>query len=250
MRSPDRARPGRVRPIIVWLLFAVPLALAAPPAAQASVILAEPDRTTGTGLGTVNTILTVNNSPTESGCVAWDGSADVVGATACPTGIAGGDEQTGESQTQTRTMEELGLTTSAALRIVLNANEESTDGITVDNLVLTIFAPDGTELFNSGAFVPVVIPSTFPGTGNSGFVFRLDDAQAAAAEPFFAADNRIGLSASLSQSSAGNETFFVADVEGLVGPFVTEIPTLDQLGLAFLALLLAGAGVWAMLRRG
>jgi hypothetical protein len=227
------------------LLFVVPLALAIP--AEASLVLDEAMQTSGTGLGTVNTILTVNNTPTESGCVAFDGTADVVGPAACPVGIAGGDEQTGESQTQTRTMEELGLTAAQQLRIVFNASEGG-DSIGVDNLVLTIFGSDGTELFNSGPFAPIVFPATFQGTGTAGFVFRLDDTQAAAAQPFFAAQNRIGLAASLSATSSGNETFFVADFEGLEAS-VTEIPTMSSLGLVFLALLLAGAGIWMVLRR-
>lgn len=244
MCSPDRVRRPR------WLLlFVLPLALAIP--AEASLVFDEPMETTGTGLGTVNTILTVNNSPMESGCVGFDGTADVVGAGACPVGIAGGDEQTGESQTQTRTMEELGLAGAQQLRIVLNASETGGDAIGLDNLVLTIFGSDGTELFTSGPFAPVVIPETFEGTGTAGFVFRLDETQAAAAQPFFAAQNRIGLAASLSATSSGNETFFVADVGGLVapGPAVTEIPTMSSLGLVFLALLLAGAGIWVVLRR-
>lgn len=243
MRSPVRVR--RLR----WsLLFAVPLALALPPVAEASLVLDSPSSTSGSGLGTVNTILTVNNTPTESGCVAFDGTADVVGAAACPPGIAGGDEQTGESQTQTRTMAELGLTDATQLRIVFNANE-SDDPTTLDNLVLTIFAPDGTELFTSGAFAPITFPTTFSGTGTAGFVFRLDEAQAAAADPFFDPANRVGLAASLSTTSAGNETFFVADFGGLLAPSVTEIPTASTLGLVFLALLLAGAGIWAVLRQ-
>lgn len=242
--------PDRVRRLPWLLLFVVPLALAIP--AEASLVLDEPSETTGTGLGTVNTILTVNNTPQESGCVAFDGAADVVGPAACPVGIAGGDEQTGESQTQTRTIDELGLVTAQQLRIVLNASETGGDAIAVDNLVLTIFGSDGAELFNSGPFAPVVIPETFEGTGTAGFVFRLDDAQAAAAQPFFAPQNRIGLAASLSATSSGNETFFVADLGGLVAPAppVTVIPTMSSLGLVFLALLLAGAGIWVVLRRG
>lgn len=241
--------PDRVRLLHGFLLFVLPLAAAFTPTAEASLVFDSPQVTSGTGLGTVNTILTVNNTPTESGCVSWDGSADVVGAAACPVGIAGGDEQTGESQTQTRTMAELGLSSSGQLRIVFNAAEDENGAITVENLVLTIYSPAGAELFNSGPFVPVFLPNTFTGIGNSGFVFRLDEAQAAAAAPFFAPQNRIGLAASLSGTDAGNETFFVADVEGLEAS-VTEIPTASTLGLVLLALLMAGAGVWVVVRRG
>ncbi|HXG72420.1 MAG TPA: hypothetical protein VNJ04_17590, partial [Gemmatimonadaceae bacterium] len=53
----------------------------------------------GAGLGTVNTVLTIQRNPSASGCVAFNGAADVVGPAACPPGIPGGDEKTGASQT-------------------------------------------------------------------------------------------------------------------------------------------------------
>src|SRR5690349_17112457 len=58
----------------------------------------------GAGLGTVPTILTFQASGTESGCVASMGGSDVIGSAACPvgSGITGGDEKKGASQTQTQ----------------------------------------------------------------------------------------------------------------------------------------------------
>lgn len=82
------------RPTLV--LLALLLAAFLPAATvDASLILTSPDETSGTGLGAVNTVLTVDatGSTDESGCVAYNGTMDVVGPAACPAGIPGGDER-------------------------------------------------------------------------------------------------------------------------------------------------------------
>lgn len=209
------------RPPLVLLVLL--LAALSPVTADASLIFSEPMETSGTGLGAVNTVLTVQNSPpetTESGCVAFDGGGDVVGPAACPAGIAGGDEQT---QTMTRSLAELGLTSAFDLRLVFNYHEpqsdEVEDDIDLDALVLTIYDADGGVCFTSGAFTPVTFGEPFTGTGQSGFVFRLDAQQAGAAQPCFAdPSRRIGLAAALSRASSGLETFFIADAADVAGP--------------------------------
>jgi uncharacterized repeat protein (TIGR01451 family) len=181
--------------------------------AHASLIPTIQNETSGTGLGAVNTVLTVQNEPTEAGCVAPDdtGATDTAAATACAffPGISGSDTT---STNEVRTLAEVGVTSAFNLRVVFNYNENNTDDITLENLVLGIFSPDGTVLFTSEPFTPVTFTEPFNGTGTSGFVFRLDTQQAAAAQQFFAnPNNLIGLAAELSQSSAGPETFYVGD---------------------------------------
>lgn len=227
------------------------LQLAASAPAGASLVGAFPLETSGSGLGSEETILTVSNTPVESGCVGRGAGVDVVGPAACPplSGIAGGDEQTGESQTQTRSLSELGLTNAANLRIVFNASEESGDSITLNELRLRIFSDAGAVLFDSGPFTDVTFPITFSGLGNAGFVFVLDAAQAAAAQPFFAdGTNRVGLAAALSNTSGGQETFFVADVASVPGPGMAIIPTLSWWGVALLSIGLAALGLFLVRR--
>jgi uncharacterized repeat protein (TIGR01451 family) len=172
----------------------------------------------GTGLGAVNTVLTVGAKPTESGCVGYSAGGDVVGAAACPGGFTGGDEKTGASQTQTRTISQLGLTTASDLRIVLNVNESTGNSISMPNLVLTIYDPAGALLFTSGPFTPPTFPMLHsPGT-TVGYVFEFDSTQAAQAQLVFAGTNRVGLAANLTNTTAGNETFFVADVTAIGTP--------------------------------
>lgn len=212
--------------------------------AQASLVLVGPEDFAGTGLGAVNTILTISspaNASFESGGVAFGD-------------VTTGDVKTGNSQTQTRTLGELGITSAANLRIVFNALEPGNDanGITLSDLVLTIYSATGTVLFTSGAFSSQTFADTQTGAGNSGFVFALDAAQQAAAALAFGAgfgSNVVGLSASAGcnagspsgclGATGGFETFFVANS----GP-VAAIPEPETY-----TMLLAGLGVIGMLAR-
>src|SRR5438132_125182 len=129
---------------------------------SANLILIAPEDFAGTGLGSVNTILTMTspaNSTDEKGCVgrstaaggcpggSTNGAGDVIG------GTLGGNELTGASQTLTRTIGALGLTSAANLRVVFNAQEPgnaAANSITLNTLVLTIYSSAGAVLFTSG----------------------------------------------------------------------------------------------------
>lgn len=213
--------------------------------AHASLVLVDPQDFGGSGLGAVNTVLTINgsgNSTFESGSVAFGN-------------VTSGDVLTGGSQTQTRTLGELGVTSASSLRVVFNALEPGSaagQGITLADLVLNIYSPTGTLLFTSGAFTPVNFADTLAGAGNSGFVFALDAAQQSAAAAAFGAsfqDNVVGLSAAAGCNAAspagclgaggGFETFFVANASP-----VAVIPEPETY-----ALMLAGLGMMAFISR-
>ena len=183
--------------------------------ASATTILLGPNPESGTGLGTVLTVLTLTSpgsSSNETGCVrpSGGGSSTTVGC-----GFVDANVMTGAGQIGTPTLGEIGATTAADLRIVFNASEPgSAEDITLNNLVLTIYNSTGTQvLFTSGPSGPFVFPTTFSGTGNSGFLFGLDAIQAAQAQAAAFgtgfANNRIGLGASLSNATGGLETFSV-----------------------------------------
>jgi hypothetical protein len=221
------------------------LALAAA-SAQASLVLISPEDFNGTGLGDVNTILTISSpgsSTFESGSVAFGD-------------VTSGDVKTGDSQTQTRTLGDLGVTSASSLRVVFNALEPGSEAnsVTLADLVLNIYSPTGTVLFTSGAFTPVTFNDTLTGAGNSGFVFGLDAAQQAAAAAAFGTgfeSNVVGLSATAGCNDAspagcqgatgGFETFFVANS---LTPAIPEPSTY--------ALILAGLGIMGFVakRRG
>jgi hypothetical protein len=221
------------------------LALAAA-SAQASLVLVSPEDFNGTGLGSENTILTISSpgvSTFESGSVVFGD-------------VTSGNVLTGNSQTQTMTLGDLGVTSASTLRVVFNALEPGSEAnsITLADLVLNIYSPTGAVLFTSGAFTPVTFNDTLTGAGNSGFVFGLDAAQQAAAAAAFGAGfegNVVGLSATAGCNEAspagcqgatgGFETFFVANS---LTPAIPEPSTY--------ALILAGLGIMGFVakRRG
>ena len=236
---------NRLKPKLAPLGAGVLLALGAA-SANASLVLVSPENFNGTGLGAVNTILTISspsNTSFESGSVAFNN-------------VTSGNVLTGASQTQTRTLSQLGVTSAANLRVVFNAVEPSAGGeggITLSNLVLNIYSPTGTVLFTSGAFTPHNFTDTFTGAGNSGFVYALDAAQQLQAAAAFGANfgnNVVGLSATAGCNASspsgclgatgGFETFFVANSAGPVAA-VPEPGTY--------AMLLAGLGVMGTIAR-
>lgn len=208
-----------------------------PVQAHASLVLQSPQDFQGSGLGNVNTILTIQspgNSTTETGSVGR--------AVGNPNDVRTGDFQSGASQTLTRTISSLGVTSAADLRVVFNALEPGNlqNSILLNNLQLNIYSSAGALLFNSGAFTPINFGDTFTGAGNSGFVFALDAAQAAAAQAAAFdvgfGNNFIGLAASASNATGGFETFFVTSGgSGTVPP--AAIPEPGTLALAGFGLL-------------
>ena len=192
----------------------------------------------GTGLGAVATVLTVQgtgNVDTESGAVFAVGSGF----------DTSGDAKTGESQSQLRTLGEVNISSASDLRLVFNAVEPGNDqSITIDALKLTFYDASGGELYSASLASSVDLTGTFNGMGKSGFLFGLDDAQAAEAQAaVFGGDFssvRVGLDASLSGSAAGPDTFFLASAGGVV-PAIPEPETW--------ALMLGGLGLVAQMAR-
>jgi hypothetical protein len=197
---------------LLRLASAVTLAFAAS-TSHATLVFDSQEHIKGAGLGNVNTILTIHQTgnPNDPDPLHEEGSVFVNGLNA--------QQESGETQsiTQLQTLSNIGATSAANLRIVFNAAEPSGDGISLDNLVLNIWDPNGSLLFTTGDLpAPVAFLSTDPGVGNAGFSFKLDPVQAALAQTqAFAgsfANNRIGLAARVSGFDGGPETFFATSV--------------------------------------
>ncbi|MED5618932.1 PEP-CTERM sorting domain-containing protein [Ideonella sp. BN130291] len=217
-----------MKPLAIRLATALSLLVAG--AAQAALVPTAPIDLHGTGVGAVNTVLTLQGhrrDGTENGSV---------GLTAAGELVIGGDAKKGASQTQLLSLDSLGLTSAENLRIVFNANEPGGSGITLSDLVLTIYSPTGGVLFNTTLAAQQVFSTTTQGIGQPDAVFALDAtsilaAQSAAFSGNFGA-NLIGLSAGAHNAQGGFETFFIANV---ATPPVPEPQTY--------LLLLAGLGV-------
>lgn len=204
------------------------------PAANAQLVLDAPVDFQGTGLGSVNTVLTIQSpgsSSTEAGSVWWDGTMDV----------SSGDAKTGGSQTQTRTLGDLGIVSAADLRVVFNALEPGNlqNGIDLIGLTLGIFDAAGAQVFSASIPQSYAFADTFTGAGNSGFVFALTAQSAAQLQSIFSSDLRVGLTATAANATGGFETFFVGRADAV--SLIPEPPTL--------ALMLAGLGVVGYLGR-
>lgn len=213
-------------------LVAMPFA-----AARADLVFGGVVTVGGTGLGTVNTVLTISstaNNTSEEGCIipTSNGTSSALGTLTGNTcsGAASGDIKTGASQTLTRNLGATGVTSAQNFAILFNASEPSGNSISLNNLVAYFMNSTG------GTFTaPLNCPgttcdfaSTQTGTGNTGEMFQFNATEAAAFTAFIAASGGVnniwvGLGALAGttpgfEATGGNETFFVFNGTQTVAP--------------------------------
>jgi PEP-CTERM motif. len=240
---------SRLRPAIsIAVQVAAASMLFCGQAAFASIILVSPTQFSGTGLGTVPTILTIQDNPTEVGCIGFTGA----GSTFNSAGVCGGsaaDVKTGASQTQLQPLSAAaggGITTASDFAFIFNANQPAAGPITLSGVQVAFYNSMGGFLYESSGLdcsaspTGCTFPTTFSGTGNSGFEFQLNSAQQLAATKagaFSSASNLVGLSASVTGSAGGPETFYLVNANP-GGGTISSVPEPSSILLSAAGLLL------------
>src|SRR6476469_4142569 len=171
------------------------------------IVSTTPGFNTGTGFGTVPNVLTLSPGGSvsiESGCVMPSGAGFALNSCASFTlgapagGYTGSDAVGPASKASSPTLGSLGITSYSDLQIVFNAIEPGSGNtsITLQNLTLGIFNPNGTMKTQFELAAPVTLDSTLQGNGKSGFPIVISPLEIATAGVFNSTD-RIGLAARL-----------------------------------------------------
>jgi PEP-CTERM motif len=214
--------------------------LVVPGSAFADIVQIGTSAISGTGLGAVATVLTIqSNTGSEAGCVGVSGLGALNTVGVCQGSVSGTDTT---AINATPSLASLGFTAASQigeLVILFNPGEPAGNAIDLDNLVLALYDASGNALFVSGDFGSAVhFADTDTGTGTSGFPFALDAAQAAAAQAALGGKDLnsvyVGLSAAASDAQGDHETFFVAREPSTPTP-VPEPATLLTLGSGLVA---------------
>jgi hypothetical protein len=199
--------------------------------ASASLIDEGPLTLSGTGLGAVPTILTVQstgNAANEAGCVGWNGTADVTGTCTIGAGIdstntfAGGQEKSGASQTQTQLVSNAtdlkgfsGPISYADLGLVMNIGQPGGGSIDLTSLILTVYDHGTATSF------PLSCPaggcsftSSTSGLGKSDELFGISSDELT--NPGTVSSTaHVGVAASFTGTQGAPESFFLAAIPPL-----------------------------------
>lgn len=182
---------------------------------------------TANGLGNVYSLVTLQNTGTETGCVGYIGGATGTGADQCFGGVLPPThEQTG-SGNNTYIAADLGFSavgtnTMSNLLLIFNGNEGGNaidQPFTVEKLSLNLFTSGGAFLSAYTLAVPFS-SNGFPGIGNAGFGFQLDAPQAAQANAVLAANPGLVIGASIfvSDTQGGIDTLFISRIDSIQPP--------------------------------
>lgn len=203
-------------------LVAVLILLWVPAVTHADTVFVGPVDIGGTGFGAVNTVMTMQAlgsqmGSIESGCVGvsdsgrlnttvqWLQQHHQTDPDLCQGGNTGGFEKPPSDFPHNQT---LTVSNASQIAIVFNSDQPAGGTVSLSNLVFALFNSSGDVGFTSGA-TSQVFSSTASEPG-IGWEFALDATQAAEAQAAIDAGfDLFGLSATVTDSKGGPETFFL-----------------------------------------
>lgn len=215
----------------------------------------------GTGFGDVNTLMTMQAlgsqmGSIETGCVGvsdqgrlnttvqWLNKSKQTDPDLCQGGNSGGFEKPPSNFPHNQT---LLVSDASKIAVVFNSDQPAGGSVNLTKFVWVLFNTKGQVGFvSNSASQSFSSTKSEPGIGNSGWEFMLDASQQALAQ---AAINNgfdlLGLSATVTDSFGGPETFFLVNAPG--STVTPEPATLFLLGTA---MLLVGTAVRRRLLAG
>lgn len=231
--------------------------------AFADLVYSPGTQTTGTGLGAVSTVVTVqdngqgngNGQPNingiQSGCVTFTGGNPGTPAQTCDQGLLGGDNTAGNAGNNTYFLNNIaGLTNAGQLGFVVNISEGAPGNTaTLTDLYLSLFnTTTSTRTFYAYTGPDLVLGDS-GGIGQSGLNrFLLDDAQAAAAILACPVLSQCvvggGIQFATGTTQAAPETVYVGAFrreDGTGGPGGGEVPEPASVALLGVGVLALGA---------
>ena len=238
--------------------FAALVTLSVPSILRADVIFVGPVDMSGTGFGAVNTVMTMQAlgsqmGSIETGCVGvsdsgrlnttvqWLQQHHQSDPDLCQGGNTGGFEKPPSNFPHNQT---LPVSDASTIEVVFNSDQPAGGTVSLSNLVFVLFNGIGQVGFTSGPTSQVFSSTeSEPGIGNSGWEFALDSTQANAAQAaIFSGFDLFGLSATVTDSTGGPETFFLVNNQaGTPVPPPPPVPEPASLLLFGTGLLVIGA---------
>jgi hypothetical protein len=177
---------------------------------QGTVVFTGSTDSSGTGFGTLNNLLILQNNGTEAGTIAWNGTTDV------GTGDLGSNHSQTYSFTQ---LENLGILSSGNLLISYNVNQTGAQPDTVlssTGFQLIVYDPTGaivaeTQFVTSGIYTAGGGGGQ-QGQGSAAYLFNLDATALSLLAPYFGAgfgNYHLGATGTITSANDGPDGFYI-----------------------------------------